>query len=258
MCGTITILGTTYANGYNGDIIKGNGTGGDDNTDTTTVTISDPTTTQTFTVDGKTVTFTTKDGTTTYKIGDGEETSIPDNNKITVDSTEVTATLESNKVKNLSYNETDIDTENDQKTVTTSSTRTVTPTFNATQTIYTFAVNGENVSVAVDSSGNMTYDGQAVTDNKITVDGVEVTLNVSGKEITGASYLGEYSEVTVTDIEQVDVYKATIDGQEVSLIFDANNQCTVEVNGKNYLLTKTAGGATFAAFPHVYATMFSS
>ncbi|MBR2518576.1 MAG: hypothetical protein IKE46_02130 [Selenomonadaceae bacterium] len=252
----VTINGDLNENNDTGYTITGTGTdsSGDDTgggtTSDETVTITLTSAEQTFKVDNTTVTFTTDSaGKTTYKIGEeeGDGTSISNGGTITVGDKTVKVTISNDGVvTSLEYDETETLTpKQDQKTVTTSSTQRITTTFDATLTIYTFAVDGKNVSVAVDSSGKMTYDGNEVTNNKITVDGVEVTLNVSGKEITGASYLGEYSPVT--NIEQVDAYKATIDEQEVSLIFDANNQCTVEVNGKNYLLTKTASGATFTS-----------
>ena len=252
----VTINGDLNENNDTGYTITGTGTdsSGDDTgggtTSDETVTITLTSAEQTFKVDNTTVTFTTDSaGKTTYKIGEeeGDGTSISNGGTITVGDKTVKVTISNDGVvTSLEYDETETLTpKQDQNTVTTSSTQRITTTFDATLTIYTFAVDGKNVSVAVDSSGKMTYDGNEVTNNKITVDGVEVTLNVSGKEITGASYLGEYSPVT--NIEQVDAYKATIDEQEVSLIFDANNQCTVEVNGKNYLLTKTASGATFTS-----------
>ncbi|MBR1645705.1 MAG: hypothetical protein IJ685_02890, partial [Selenomonadaceae bacterium] len=184
--------------------------------------------TQTATLDDKTVTFTTNDsGTTTYKIDNGAETTLGNGGEITTGNKKYTATVDTNnKVTNVKYD---------------------TVTFDLTSTTYNFNVDDKVVAVMVDSSGKMTYGGIEVMDNKITVDGgIEVTLNTSGNAITGATYFGKFS--AVTNIIQVDAYTVTIDGEEVhGIIFDANNQCSVEVGGKNYLVTKTADGATIAS-----------
>ncbi|MBR1580836.1 MAG: hypothetical protein IJ668_10160 [Selenomonadaceae bacterium] len=59
---------------------------------------------------------------------------------------------------------------------------------------YTFKVGEKTVSVET-TGDSITYNGESVTDNKITVDGVEVTLNVDNNVVTGATYLGSYSDV---------------------------------------------------------------
>ena len=141
--------------------------------------------------------------------------------------------------KNITVNDKSYTITNNNGTITV--TEHVSQTYNPSATIYTFQVNNQDVSVAIDSSGNLTYNGSSVTDNKITVNGIEVNLTVSNNAITAVSYLGSSSNVT--NITQTDTYAVTIDGQNIDCVFDSNNQFTTTVNGVSYTVTKTDTGA---------------